>query len=85
MREYLVDDRSVFDGRNDSGLAAAGSTFFYINVEDPLESRCPVYGHMTVACCFLLVQLSCVSALALAPLCRRDQGSVFAFGANTPW
>jgi len=40
MREYLVDDRSVFDGRNDSGLAAAGSTFFYINAwAAPMKTR----------------------------------------------
>jgi len=46
MREYLVDDHSVFNGRNDSGLAAAGSTFFYITVETtvPQAANSPLSG-----------------------------------------
>jgi len=55
MREYLVDDRLVFDSRNHTGLAAADSASLYIDVEYSLESLGPSYGQMTVGSYFLLV------------------------------
>jgi hypothetical protein len=78
--EDLLTHNRIFNAGNDLGFPATFTARLDIDIEDPLQSLCPVHGRATFGRRFVLPLIWRFGLFAFAPLCGRHLRPMFAVG-----